>query len=310
MKSGVDRGWQEKLPTSTEGIENKRKEKEIQQRQRFQKYIDFAIRGLRPQGLKRKAHERHIENLLITWTQFFDHLVVKNSTFSVTAESNGATGLDKLKTLESKINYFISLFKSNEVNAIYNSRSRHTNIISRPNSTRFCDYCRNNGLSISRCMKKQIDDSVNKLRRELVDPRRQNITFCNDYRKNNKGNTRFTGPRNQGYQPRGGYSSYNPRFEEPNYQQQITSFSNCGSKFTQSYEQTFLQQKKYRNNEPNLEQQWPQKQQQQPQKWASFYTPKSNSSLKPGQSKPNKFQQQTNQISFVEGDNDYVNAIT
>ena len=217
IKSGVDKGWPEKIPTSIAGYDNIRKEKEIQQRQRSQKYIDFAIRGLRPQGLKRKAHEKLFENPSITWTQFVDQLVVKDLTFSVTTEPNGATQLDKIKTLESKI--------------IASSRPRDPNIKSRPNSTRFCDYCRSNGHSISRCTKKQIDDSVNKLRNELVEPRRPNITFSNDYRKNNRGNTRFNGPRNQGYQPRGGYSNYNPRFNKPNFQQQNTSFSNYGNRF-------------------------------------------------------------------------------
>ena len=197
------------------------------------------------------------------------------------------------------------------MNAIDTPRPRDPNIKGRPNSTRFCDYCRSNGHSISRCTKKQIDDSVNKLRKELVEPRRPDITFSNDYRKNNRGNARFNGPRNQGYQPRGGYSNYNPRFSKPNYQQQNTSFSSYGNRFTQPYEQTFPQQNTYRNNEPNLEQQSPSpQQQQQPQQSASFYTPSRNNNLQQRQSKPNNIQQQPNQIIFVEGDDDYVNAIT
>ena len=73
IKSGVDKGWPEEISTSIEGDDNIRREKEIQQRQRSQKHIDFAIRGLRPQGLKREAHEKNIENASITWTQFVDH---------------------------------------------------------------------------------------------------------------------------------------------------------------------------------------------------------------------------------------------
>ena len=128
---------------------------EIQQRQRSQKYIDFAIRGLRPQSLKHDAHEKLIENPSITWTQFVDHLVVKDLTFSVTTGPNGATVLDKLKTLESKISELTSLFKSNEVKAIDSSRPRDPNIKKRTISNRFCDYCRSNGHSISGCTRKQ-----------------------------------------------------------------------------------------------------------------------------------------------------------
>ena len=51
-------------------------------------------------------------------------------------------------------------------------------------------------------------------------------------------------------------------------------------------------------------------QQQQPQQGASFYAPNRNIYLHQRQSKSNNIQQQPNQISFVEGDNDYVNAIT
>ena len=136
---------------------------------------------------------------------------------------------------------------------------------------------------------KQIDDSVNKLRKEPAEPRTQNIIFSNDYRKNNRGNTRFNGPRNQGYQPRDGYSNYNPRFNRPNYQQQNTSFNDYGNRFTQSYE-TFPQQNTYRNNEPN-----PEQQQDQPQQGASFYAPNRNNSPQQRQSKPNNIQKQPNQ---------------
>ena len=108
----------------------------------------------------------------------------------------GATGLDKLKTLESKINDLSRLFKSNKVNAIDTSRPREPNKKGRPNSTRLCGYCRSNGPSISTCTEKQIEDSVNKLGKELVEPRRRNITFSNDYRKKKRGNIRLNGPGN------------------------------------------------------------------------------------------------------------------
>ena len=115
----------------------------------------------------------------------------------MTTDANGPTGLDELITLERKINDLSSPLKSNEVNAIDSSSPRDPNIKGRPNTTRFCEYCRTNGHS--KCTKKQIDDSVNKLRKEIVEPRRQNLTFSNDYRKNNRGNARFNAPRNKGY---------------------------------------------------------------------------------------------------------------
>ena len=75
--------------------------------------------------------------------------------------------------------------------------------------------------------------------------------------------------------------------------------------------QTFPQQNTCRNNEPNFEQQSPSpQQQQQPQQGASFYAPNKSNYLQQKQSKPNDIEQQPDQISFVEGDDDYVNAIT
>ena len=58
IKSGVDKSWPESIPASFEGNEKIRKDKEIPQRPRKQKCLYFAVRELRPQGLKRKLHEK------------------------------------------------------------------------------------------------------------------------------------------------------------------------------------------------------------------------------------------------------------
>ena len=50
VKSAVDKGWQLD-PNGTNA------ERDNQQNQRNAKYIEFTVRGLRPTGLKRKAHE-------------------------------------------------------------------------------------------------------------------------------------------------------------------------------------------------------------------------------------------------------------
>ena len=150
---------------------------------------------------------------------------------------------------------------------------------------------------------RNIDGSFNKLTKELVERRRENIAPSNDYRKMNRGNTKSTGPRKRSYQPRVGYSNYNPEFNKPNYQPQNTSSSNYGNRSTQPYEQTFPQKNTYRNNETNLEQTSPQ-QQQQTKQGASFYTPKRYNNLQQRQSTPNNIHQQPNQICFVEGDKD------
>ena len=114
------------------------------------------------------------------------------------------------------------LFKSNEVNAIDTSKPRHS-IIKDLSLLDFVIIAEVMVILSLGAQGNQIDDSFKKLK-EIVEPRRQIISFSNDYRKNNRCNTRCNGPRNQGYQP---------------------SFSYFGNRFTQPYEQTFTQQNTY-----------------------------------------------------------------
>ena len=60
----------------------------------------FCYKGTRTTRFKTQAREKLTENHPIIWTHFVDHLVVKELTFSVTSESNEATGLDKVKHWE------------------------------------------------------------------------------------------------------------------------------------------------------------------------------------------------------------------
>ena len=45
-----------------------------------------------------------------------------------------------------------------------------------------------NGHSISRCSKKQVQDEVNKLRKELTTKNEQRISFETDYKRNRRPN--------------------------------------------------------------------------------------------------------------------------
>ena len=48
IKHAVDRGWPENIPARVTNTAQITTERTTQQRQREQKYIDFAIRGLQP----------------------------------------------------------------------------------------------------------------------------------------------------------------------------------------------------------------------------------------------------------------------
>ena len=59
VKHAVDKGWPEDITNVANA--NRAQEAVIQSRQREQKYIVFALRGLQPPSIKRKAHERRIK---------------------------------------------------------------------------------------------------------------------------------------------------------------------------------------------------------------------------------------------------------
>ena len=192
IKSSVDRGWPESIDEAvhaTEAAQNA--ERTIQNRQRSQKYIDFSIKGLRPLALKQKAHEYMIEHPNANWDQFTNHVITKDLTFIVATDPANKSTTDKMTSLETQIKELTKLIKNQEVSAINDHNSfqrRHPDIKGRPNSTRFCEYCRMNGHSISRCSKKQVQDEVNKLRKELTTKNERRVSFETDYKRNRRPN--------------------------------------------------------------------------------------------------------------------------
>ena len=90
---------------------------------------------------------------------------------------------------ETQIKELTKLIKNQEVSAINDQNSfqaRHPDIKGRPNSTQFCKYCRMNGHSISRCSKKQVQDEVNKLRKEHTTKNEQRVSFETDSKRNRR----------------------------------------------------------------------------------------------------------------------------
>ena len=112
-----------------------------------------------------------IENPNTGWETFTNHIITKDLTLIVATDPANKTSTDKMTSLETQIKELTKLIENQEVSAIneqHSFRRRDPNIKGRPNNTRFCDYCRTNGHSISRCSKKQVRDEVNKLSKELT----------------------------------------------------------------------------------------------------------------------------------------------
>ena len=188
IKTSVDKGWPESIDTTVHAdADAQALEKNIQTRQRTQKYIDFSVKGLKPLALKQKAHEYMIENPNAGWVTFTNHIITKDLTFIVATDPANKTSTNKMTSLETQIKELTKLIKNQEVSAIneqHSFRRRDPDVKGRPNKTRFCDYCRMNGHSISRCSKKQVQDEVNKLRKELTIKNDRKVSFETDYKRN------------------------------------------------------------------------------------------------------------------------------
>ena len=136
VKSAVDKGW----PLDPNGTQA---ERDNQQNQRNVKYIEFTVRGLRPTGLKRKAHEYLIEQPNATWDAFQTHITSIDVIYTISSELVPNITSDqntKLHSLEQHIKELTALFKEQQVNQVTqpNSRPANADNKSRQNMTRFC----------------------------------------------------------------------------------------------------------------------------------------------------------------------------
>ena len=114
-----------------------------QQNQRNAKYIEFTVRGLKPNGLKRKTHEYLMEHPNATWDAFQAHITSRDIIYTISSElvPNATTDQNfKLQSLEQQIKELTAVFKEQQVNQVNQSNSRPVNADnkSRQNMTRFC----------------------------------------------------------------------------------------------------------------------------------------------------------------------------
>ena len=104
IKSSVDRGWPECIDVTVHADEAAQNaERNIQTRQRSQKYIDFSMNRLRPLALKQKAHEYMIEHPNSNWDQFTNHVITKDLIFIVATDPANKSTTDKMTSLETQI---------------------------------------------------------------------------------------------------------------------------------------------------------------------------------------------------------------
>ena len=200
VKSAVDKGW----PLDPNGTDA---ERDNQQNQRNAKYIEFTVRGLRPTGLKRKAHEYLIEHPNATWDAFQTHITSKDVIYTISSElvPNATSDQNtKLHSLEQQIKELTALFKEQQVNQVTqpNSRPANPDNKSRQNMTRFCSYCRRNGHTLMYCRTKAYDDEIK--RQQTRNNQERRTVFTHDYNKRRGPNFGSQNNQNFNQQPRYG----------------------------------------------------------------------------------------------------------
>ena len=179
VKKTVDKRWPDDMVGIAPGDQNA--ERTAQARQRRQRFIDYTLKGLRPQYLQRKAQEYLMEHRNATWNDFSTHLI-NNVSYQVSTsflndeEQNKA----QMASLGQELKNLRTELKEHRINALEgNQRPVDPNQKGRQNATRFWGYCRTNGRTPSYCRKKIRDEEIKKLQNEATAEKK--VTFTQDY---------------------------------------------------------------------------------------------------------------------------------
>ena len=182
IKRTVDKGW----PDDMNGIVGPQQaaERDAEARQRRQRCIDYSLRGLRPNYLRRKAQEYLMEHPNATWNDYSAHIVQRDVPFQVSSNflNDEEQTKAKLALLGKEMKNLRTEFQEHRVNAIEGtSKPVHPNQKGRQNATRFCGYCRTNGNTPSWCRKKIRDEQLKRIENERTAEKK--VTFTQDYNK-------------------------------------------------------------------------------------------------------------------------------
>ena len=118
IKRTVDKGW----PDDMNGIAGSQQaaERDAQARQRRQRCIDYKLRGLRPNYLRRKAQEYLMEHPNATWNDYSAHIIQRDVSFQVSSNflNDGEQTKAELASLAKEMKHLRTELQEHRVNAI------------------------------------------------------------------------------------------------------------------------------------------------------------------------------------------------
>ena len=165
----VDHCW----PDDTNGIPNAQEnaERTTQKRQQKQKYMDYNLRGLKPNCLQLKAQGQLLEYPNATWTDFSTQNIEEDVMLQVS--SNFLHDVKQIKTELATLsqemrNLRVELQEHRVIAKERDPRARALNQKEKQKTVRFCSYCQMKRHTPKWCRKKMRDEEIRKIRYEMT----------------------------------------------------------------------------------------------------------------------------------------------
>ena len=139
-----------------------------QNRQQEQKYIDYNLRGVKPNYLQLKAQERLMEYPNTTWDDFSTQNIQEDVMLQIS--SNYLHDVEQLKTdlatLGQEIRNIRAELQKHRVNTM-KGNSRSWALTQKEKQKRFCNYCHKKRHTPNWCRKKMRDEEIRRVQQDL-----------------------------------------------------------------------------------------------------------------------------------------------
>ena len=144
-----------------------------QQRQPKQRFMDYSLRGLKPNYLQLKAQEQLMEYPNATWNDFSTHNIQEDVMIQV---SSNFLHVDQIKfelaTIRQEMRNLRTELQEHRVNCMEgNSRPWAPTQKGKQKTVRFCNYCHKNGHTPNWYRKKMRDEEIRKIQNEMSSKR-------------------------------------------------------------------------------------------------------------------------------------------
>ena len=162
----VEHSW----PDDMNGIPRAQQDAERakQNRQQEQRYMDYILRGVKPNYLQLKAQERLMEYSNTSWNDFSTQNIQEDVMLQIS--SNFLHDVEQIKTelatLGQEMKKLRVKLQKHRVNAT-KGNSRPWAPAQKGKQRRFCNYCHKNGHTPNWCRKKMRDEEIRRVQQDI-----------------------------------------------------------------------------------------------------------------------------------------------